>query len=52
MLRSRGISQIYHTYSEDMHPVYPPSRCVYLLYACDIQYFVVASSLLSARASH
>ncbi len=24
MLRSRGISQIYHTYSEDMHPVYPP----------------------------
>ncbi len=22
MLRSRGISQIYHTYSEDMHPVY------------------------------
>ncbi len=24
MLRSRGISQIYHTYSEDMHPVYLP----------------------------
>ncbi len=24
MLLSRGISQIYHTYSEDMHPVYPP----------------------------
>ncbi len=23
MLRSRGISQIYHTYEEDMHPVYP-----------------------------
>ncbi len=23
VLRSRGISQIYHTYSEDMHPVYP-----------------------------
>ncbi len=24
MLLSRGISQIYHTYSEDMHPVYTP----------------------------
>ena len=24
MLRSRGISQICHTYSEDMHPIYPP----------------------------
>ncbi len=24
MLRSRGISKIYHTYTEDMHPVYPP----------------------------
>ncbi len=24
MLRSRGISQIYYTYSEDMHPIYPP----------------------------
>ncbi len=24
MLLSRGISQIYHTYEEDMHPVYPP----------------------------
>ncbi len=24
MLLSHGISQIYHTYSEDMHPVYPP----------------------------
>ncbi len=23
MLRSRGISQIYYTYSEDKHPVYP-----------------------------
>ena len=23
MLRSRGISQICHTYLEDMHPVYP-----------------------------
>ena len=27
MLRSRGISQICHTYSEDMHPIYPPLRC-------------------------
>ena len=24
VLRSRGISQICHTYSEDMHPIYPP----------------------------
>ncbi len=24
MLRSHGISQICHTYSEDMHPIYPP----------------------------
>ena len=24
MLRSRGINQICHTYSEDMHPIYPP----------------------------
>ncbi len=23
VLQSRGISQIYHTYEEDMHPVYP-----------------------------
>ena len=24
VLRSRGISQICHTYSEDIHPIYPP----------------------------
>ncbi len=24
MLRSRSICQICHTYSEDMHPIYPP----------------------------
>ncbi len=23
VLQSRGISQIYHTYEEDMHPIYP-----------------------------
>ncbi len=27
VLRSRGISQICHTYLEDMHPIYPPLRC-------------------------
>ena len=27
MLRSHGISQICHTYSEDVNPIYPPLRC-------------------------
>ena len=27
MLRSHGISQICHTYSENMHPIYPSLRC-------------------------